>query len=384
MFSQQRLQWGLAVLVLVPLSLLPATALSDGSDSNQPQDSAQDQVQDQTRTAPDRGLATATASYRLVPKEYRLDGVVEAINRTTVSAQTSGQVEAILYDVDDFVEKGDLVVRLRDTEHRARLAQAAADLKSASAQLEQARDEHARIKGLYQQKNISESAMDQAKANLESAEARLESAQANLQQAQEQLEYTQIRAPYSGIVIRRHVELGEVASPGSPVMSGISLEQLRVIIDVPQSVIPAVRELGEIKVYLPNGELVTPERITVFPFADLGSNTFKVRADLETHSEGLFPGMFVKTGIVTGKKEQLTVPQQAVVYRSEVTGVYLVDADDNIRLRQIRIGPIMDDEVVVLSGLTEGERVALDPIAAGVALKAQAQARTDKGAGQHD
>ena len=159
------------------------------------------------------------------------------------------------YDVDDFVEKGEVIARLRDTEHRARLAQAAADLRSASAQLEQAREEHQRIEGLYQQKNVSESALDQAEADLESAEARLESAQANLEQAQEQLEYTQIRAPYSGIVIRRHVELGEVASPGSPVMSGISLEELRVIIDVPQSAIPAVRERGEINIYLPNGEV---------------------------------------------------------------------------------------------------------------------------------
>lgn len=328
-------------------------------------------------------IATAEVGHREVPKEYRLDGVVEAINRTTVSAQTSGQVEEILYDVDDFVEKGEVIVRLRDTEHRARLAQAAAELKSASAQLEQAREEHARIAGLYEKQNVSESTMDQAEADLESAKARLDSAQASLEQAREQLEYTQIRAPYSGIVTRRHIERGEVASPGSPVMSGISLEELRVIIDVPQSLIPAVRNLGEIKVYLPDGEVTEPSRITVFPFADLGSNTFKVRADLEAQTEGLFPGMFVKTGIVTGKKTQLTVPKEAVVYRSEVTGVYVVDRDGDIRLRQIRIGPVMDDEVVVLSGLSEGEQVALDPIAAGVALKAQAQARVEEGA-KHD
>lgn len=320
-------------------------------------------------------LETAETAYRVVPKEYRLDGVVEAINRTTVSAQTQGQVETILYDVDDFVEKGELLVRLRDTEHRARVAQAAAELKSAAAQLEQARDEHARVEGLYRKKNVSESAMDQAEADLTSAKARLEAAQANLAQAREQLEYTQIRAPYSGIVTRRHVEVGEIASPGAPVMGGVSLEELRVVIDVPQSVIPAVRELGEIKVYLPNGEIAEPNRITVFPFADLGSNTFKVRADLESESRGLFPGMFVKTSIVTGKKQELTVPKQAVVYRSEVTGVYVVDADGDIRLRQIRTGRVVNGEVVVLSGLSEGEQIALDPIKAGVALKAQAHAR---------
>jgi hypothetical protein len=81
--------------------------------------------------------------------------------------------------------------------------------------------------------------------------------------------------------------------------------------------------------------------------------------------------MFVKTGIVTGKKEELTVPKAAVVYRSEVTGVYVLGEDGSISLRQIRVGRALGDDLVVLSGLSEGEQVALDPIAAGVALKAQ-------------
>jgi RND family efflux transporter MFP subunit len=328
-------------------------------------------------------LPVAQARYRTVPREYRLDGIVEAINRTTVSAQTQGQVEEILYDVEDFVNKGDVIVQLRDTEHRSRVAAAAADLKSAAAQLEQARDEHERVQGLFEKRNVSESAMDQAEADLKSAQARLEAAQAGLEQATEQLEYTKIRAPYSGIVTQRHVEIGEIASPGQPVMSGISLEELRVLVDVPQSLIGAVRELGEIRIYLPDGDVVEPGRITVFPFADLGSSTFKVRLAMTERTDGLFPGMFVKTGIVAGKKQELTVPSEAVVYRSEVTGVYVIDADGDLSLRQIRVGRRLGDDLVVLSGLDEGEQVALDPIAAGVALKAQARARA-AGEEKHD
>ncbi len=334
-------------------------------------------------------LETAQVSHRTVPREYRLDGVVEAVQRTTVSAQTQGQVEEIFYDVDDFVEKGALLARLRDTEHRTRVAQTTADLKSAAAELTRAEEEFARVEGLYRNKNVSESEMDRAAATLAGAEARLDAAQASLEQAEEQLQYTRIRAPYSGIVINRHIELGEIASPGQPVMSGISLEELRVTVDVPQSVIPAVRNLGEVNVYLPQGSdfaepaaaVVRPERITVFPFADMGSNTFKVRLDLPSDLEDLFPGMFVKTGFVTGKKEELTVPKPAVVYRSEVTGVYVVDPDGTVRFRQIRIGRDHGDVLVVLSGLTAGEHVALDPVAAGVTLKMQAKAQAGTQAG---
>jgi RND family efflux transporter MFP subunit len=328
-------------------------------------------------------LETAAAESRNLPREYRLDGIVEAINRTTVSAQTQGQVEEILYDVDDYVDKNAVLVRLKDTEHRTRVTQAAADLKSATARLQQVKEEHDRVAGLYQKKNVSDSAMDQATANLTSAQAELESATARLEQAQEQLAYTQIRAPYSGIVTHRHVQLGEVASPGAPVMSGISLDELRVIVDVPQSVIPSVRggaKRGALaRVYLPDGQTIETSKITVFPFADLGSNTFKVRIDLPAETSGqlraLFPGMFVKTGFVVGEKRELTVPKATVVQRSEVTGVYVITDGEHVHFRQIRLGRMLPDAYVVLAGLVEGERVALDPIAAGALLKTQAPMR---------
>jgi RND family efflux transporter MFP subunit len=318
-------------------------------------------------------LDTAEAQYRTIPREYRLDGIVEAINRTTVSAQTQGQVQEIFYDVNDFVEKDAMLAKLKDTEHRARLAQAAAELKSASATLDQSKEEFERIKDLFAKELTSDSNMDKAIADVKNAQARLDSATAGLEQAQEQLAYTEVRAPYSGIVTHRHVEVGEIASPGQQVMSGISLEEMRVIVDVPQSVIPAVRRGHSAHIYLPDGTRVEAAKITVFPFADLGSNTFKVRLDLPVTAKQLFPGMFVKTGFSTGEKQELVIPESAVVRRSEVTGTYVL-SQGRIQFRQVRLGRDLGDALVVLSGLTEGERVALDPIAAGAILKAQSAA----------
>ena len=223
--------------------------------------------------------------------------------------------------------------------------------------------------------------MDAAVAALKGAQAAFEAAIAGLEQAQEQLEYAQIRAPYSGIVTHRHVEVGEILAPGQPVMSGVSLDELRVIVDVPQSVIPAVRQGRKVRVYLASGEVVTVDDITIFPFADLGSNTFKVRVNLPEGIQTLFPGMFVKTGFITGDKRELVVAKEAVVYRSEVTGVYVVDEKGGVWLRQVRLGRDLGDALVVLAGLTEGEAVALDPIAAGVALKKQIAPARERGDG---
>lgn len=322
-------------------------------------------------------LVTQRVEMRELAREYRLDGIVEAVSRTTVSAQTQGQVREILFDVDDFVEKDAVVARIKDTEHRARLAQASAELKAAEARLEQAREEHARISDLYRQKNVSESAMDQAEADLTAAQAALEAASAGLEQAREQLDYTQIRAPYSGIVTHRHVEIGETLAPGQPVMTGISLDQLRVIVDVPQSIIASVRGGGAARVYLDEGEPVESTRITVFPFADPGSNTFKVRLDLPPDLPELFPGMLVKTGFEIGARQELVAPSKAVVRRSELTALYVVDERGQVGLRQVRLGRALKDAVVVLAGLEAGERVALDPIAAGLALRAQREAAAE-------
>lgn len=317
-------------------------------------------------------LSTTVVRNVLIPRVFRLDGVVEAVNRSTISAQTSGQVEAVYYDVDDVVEKGALLVKLKDTEQQAALRRAEAELRAAKAVLKDAEASYRRIEDLYERKLVAKSELDKAQAALKTARAKLDSARAALEQAREQLSYTEVRAPYKGIVTERLVEVGEVAHPGTPLMTGISLEQLRVAVDVPQSLIIPIRQKRKAGVELPGGRWIDARKITVFPFADPASNTFKVRLDLPPKLENLFPGMLVKSAFETGRVPALVIPEQAVAYRSEVTAVYVVDEDGRISFRHVRLGSHLGDEhVIVLAGLQGGEKVALDPVQAGVELKRQ-------------
>jgi RND family efflux transporter MFP subunit len=317
-------------------------------------------------------LATAVAEYRELPREYRLDGMVEAVNQTTVSAQTQGQVSEVLFDVNDLVEKGSVIVRLKDTEQKARLSQAEADFQGANARLQEAQEDYKRIKEVFAKKAVSQSEMDTATAVLKEASARRDAAAAGLVQAQEQFEYTLVRAPYSGIVTHRQVEPGSMATPGQPLMSGISLDELRVVVQVPQSLIPAVREHNQARVQQPGNGWFDATKITIFPFAQHGSNTFVVRLNLPEGLPGFVPGMFVKSAFTVGSRKVLLIPERAVAYRSEMTGVYVVGADERLTLRQIRLGARGDAGMIeVLAGLDEGEQVALDPVGAGVELKAQ-------------
>jgi RND family efflux transporter MFP subunit len=317
-------------------------------------------------------LETAEVVKQETAREFWLDGVVEAINQTTLSAQTQGQVQEILFDVDDYVEKGQVVVKLKDTEQRAGLNQARADLKEAVARLQEAEDDFKRSKDLFSRKLTSQSQLDKATAAQKSARARKEAADARLAQAKEQFGYTRIKAPYSGIVTHRYVEVGEIASPGQKLMSGTSLDQLRVIVDLPQSLVPVIRKQNKARILLPTGTSIEGKKLTIFPFADQSSGTFQVRVDLPEGVKDLFPGMFVKAAFVTGVKKELVVPMRALVYRSEVTAVYVLDQDDKVSFRHIRKGhPGADETMSVIAGLSAGERVILDPVAAATKLKQQ-------------
>ena len=300
-----------------------------------------------------------------------LDGVVEAVNRSTIAAQTGGQITEIHFDVDDFVEKGQVIVRLRDSQQKAALTAAEAQLKQAETALQDAQDTYDRAVKVFDKGAISEADMDKITAALESARAAGEAAAAGVDQAREQLEYTKISAPYTGIVTERHVQTGEVAAPGTPIMSGISLEELRVNVDVPQSLIPVIRNNPQGYVIGPDGLPIMAEKITVFPYADQSSNTFRVRLDLPDTDGGFFPGMYVKTGFIIGMEKLLLVPESAVVNRSEVTGVYVIEEQTGkVSLRYIRTGRrFPDGKITVLSGLSPGETIALNPVEAGVAAK---------------
>ncbi len=321
-------------------------------------------------------LATLEVAYEKAPRERVWDGTVEAVNQATVSAQTSGRVAEILYDVDDFVPAGAVIMRFTDTEQRAALDRARAALQEAEAVFAQADSEFTRVAAMFANGTVAKARYDQARANHDAGQARLTAAQAGVKTAEEQLGYTVVRAPYAGIVSKRHVQVGELVRPGQPLMSGLSLENVRVNVDVPQSMLEPIRRIGKATVHLGDRDL-TAASLTFFPVADAAANTFRVRVNLPATGEPLYPGMFVKVGFVVGDTERLLVPESAVVHRSELTAVYVfgpkpvaADADataaDAVVLRQIRTGRAYGDRVEVLAGLDAGERIATDPVAAGI------------------
>ena len=321
-------------------------------------------------------FGTTTVRKDTAPVERLLDGTVEAVNQATMSAQTSGRIAEVYYDVDDYVEPGSPIVRFTDVEQQSALRQASAALAEAVARQNQANEEFGRVEGLFESGSASKREYDQALASREAANARVTAARSAEETAKQQVEYTLVRAPYAGIVTERHVQVGETVGVGQPLMSGLSLEALRVVVDLPQQVAADVRE--HLTAYIVTGQgRVQAENLTIFPYAHSASNTFRIRLDLPAGQFDLYPGMFVKVAFIVGESQRLLIPANALIRRSEVTGVYVVDEQDRVRLRQVRVGGTYGDRAEILAGLRPGERIATDPVNAGIYLKARSAKSDD-------
>jgi RND family efflux transporter MFP subunit len=316
-------------------------------------------------------LQTALVQYREVEQTYAAEGVVEAVKQSTVAAQISGRVLAVNFDVGDRVKKGQVIVRIDPTEVNQAYSASQAQVAQAEATLRNAQAQHERTQRLVEQKFMSAAAMDKVRADFQAARAQLALAEAGAGQAAATRSYATVIAPYAGVVSERHVELGEMAVPGKPLMTGFDPGELRVTASLPQDRLDAVRKLARASVAFPAlNKRVEAARISILPAADVQTHTTQVRLDLPAGIEGLYPGMFARAYFAVGRVKKLLLPAAAVAKRSEVTGAYVVGANGEIQFRQLRLGEVAEgDAVEVLAGVAPGEKVALDPVAALAALK---------------
>jgi RND family efflux transporter MFP subunit len=308
-------------------------------------------------------LQTRVIALQQAPRERIWDGVVEAVNQATLSAQTAGRVVELPFDVNDYVQVGDVVVRFTDVEQQSGRRRADAALSAAQASLAEAEADYKRIADVYARKLVAKTQFDQATARRDTARAAVEAARAALREAGEQVDYTVIRAPYSGVLTERHVKVGETVRPGQPLVSGLSMAKLRINVEVPQSEIAAIRQHRQAAVLLTEGKRLAAESIVIFPFADPATHSYKIRLEMPEAETGLQPGMTVKTAFTLGQAERLLVPLKTLVQRGETTAVYVITDD--------RFG----DDVEVISGLQPGDAIALDPSAASAYATAQRKAK---------
>ena len=304
-----------------------------------------------------------------------LDAVVEAVRQTTLSAQVAGAVVALHVKAGDRVTAGQALLRLDARAAQQNAAGAGAQVEAAQAQLAVASQELERQKQLLQKQYISQAAFDRAQAQWDAARAQVKALQAQTQAAQTQSGFFVVNAPYAGIVSDVQVTLGDMAMPGRALLTLHDPSALRVTAAVPQAMLATVNAQPKaIRYELPgvagHSTPQVPQQVQVLPAVDPVTHTGQIRLGLPTGIEGLVPGLFARVWLPGGTNgtaaaPRLYLPTSAIVRRAEMTGVYVVNAQGQPSLRQVRLGQTVGERVEVLSGLRADDKVAAEPQRAG-------------------
>ncbi len=303
---------------------------------------------------------------------YETSGTVKAKTISTVSSRVMGEVLSIHVKEGDRVRKGSLLVKIDDGDLHQRLKSAEHGYREAKRALEIANKEmeladrtYKRYKGLYDEKVITEQEFDEistkreiARKDYERAGAGLDRAKAMLDEMRVAIRFTDIRAPFSGTITEKMVEVGMMARPGTPLLKIEDNSHFLVEADVDESVFRAVNKGDRVRARIDSMDKDIYGTISeIFPTIDPNSRTFRVKVSLKHRS--LRTGLFARVYVPTGRKQVIMVPSSSVVKRGDLTGVYGVDDKGVVRYRLIRTGRVYKDGVEVLSGISKGDRIVV-------------------------
>ncbi len=323
------------------------------------------------QTAPGPEVQVTTAQLLRIGQGLDWDGTLQPVRQSTLAAQTQARVLAVKVHAGDRVRAGQVLVSLDNREAAAGVSQANAQEAQVQAALDEARASNARSKRLLQQGFISQAAMDAADAQLRQTEAQRSQAGAGSTLRQLANSYATLVAPYDGVVTAVMVEQGELAAPGRPLVELHGSERLRAVAYVPASVALALGAQPRVTLVLPAPVGTIARRLeevvgTVVPSADPSSATVELRVDLPTdESRRFLPGQRIKIHTSGASESMLVIPRVTLLMRGELQAVY-VAAPERFVLRAVRLGRDLGERVEVLAGLREGEKIATDPVRAGL------------------
>jgi multidrug efflux pump subunit AcrA (membrane-fusion protein) len=352
------------------------------------------------------GVQFETVASSSVNDVYEATGTVRAKTSTVLSSKIMGTVMALRVREGDRVNAGQVLIEIDNRDAAAQLQKAQAGLRQAEqavAEADQAVNAAssakaaaeanqrlanatlARYQTLLEKKSVSPQEFDEIRARAQVADAEVSRAEKMLEmlaarkkQAQAQTEqakadiaaaqifssYARIASPISGVVVSKQIEVGATATPGAPLLTIETASQYRLEVAVEESQIGKIKlkDPARVRIDAIGGEELAGTVAEILPAADPMSRSYTVKIDVTSPSQ-LRSGLYGTARFAGGERQALTVPAKAVAQRGQLTGVFVVDEANIARLRLVKTGKSFGDRVEVLSGLNEGERIAVDGVA---------------------
>jgi RND family efflux transporter MFP subunit len=288
-----------------------------------------------------------------------VSGKIQASNSANLSTRIMGFVNNIYVNVGNKVNKGQLLLSVNNTELQAKLAQVNASITETKAAHNTAEKDYNRYKNLFAENSVSQKEMDDMTANFEMAKARLEAANQIKNEVNAQFAYTNIKSPFAGVVTNKFIKVGDLASPGVPLIAVESIGKFEVIATVPESEILQIKSGVEVVVNVKSiKETVTGTVTEVSTSAKNTGGQYLVKIALDNTDTKILSGMFTTVQFPVEKqikKEMVLVPISAIINRGQLTGIYTVSQSNTAILRWLRLGRTIGEQVEVLSGLSVDE-----------------------------
>jgi len=326
--------------------------------------------------APPPAVGVRLVTQRGVTRSFEFAGRIKAVNKVEVRARIEGFLDKVLFTEGQDVKAGDLLYQIEKVQFQSALSQAEGNLLIADATETNAKLDYSRQVDLVKRQYTPQSVLDKAKADLDSAAGKVKQTRAAVIQAQANLDYTDIKSPIDGRIGRTMYTQGNLVNPASGVLATIvSQDPIYVLFPVSMKDLETIREARrqegggltkiDIRVRLANGSEY-PLRGTwnlTDPQVDETTDSLIMRATMPNPERTLVDGQFV-TAIIRERAEQprLVVPQAAL--QVDQSGFYalVVDSQHKVERRQLQTGPNSGTDIVVTSGINEGDKVIVDGI----------------------
>lgn len=324
-----------------------------GCGNNDPAPHADNQTQREIQTTP--------VLLENISRDITGMGVVKARQEVELSSEIAGKVTAIRYDIGDDVKAGDVVVELESEDYKILVEKKRAQLEKTRAQLKKSTSDKTKADSLFSEGVLSDTDHDDATLNAAVSDADVQLARAELKAAEKDFRDTRITAPYNGTIALRSIETGHYVTPGQCLLTLVDLSGVTIVINVSERDIPKISHTSRVFVTIDSlsGETFTGSVKTIARKAEDSSRSFPVEVWVDNPERRILPGMIARVTIRSARPEPLlTIPQSAVLsMHGETTVRILLDGEPVTRV--VDLGIILDDQVVVRSGLKAGDLIVL-------------------------
>jgi RND family efflux transporter MFP subunit len=300
-----------------------------------------------------------TVQSSLQPIISTAPGSVVAEQQAQIASRLTGFISAINVQEGQSVVAGQRLFTVDPAEVQGQLSQAQAGLAQAEAALADAKNDYARFGNLYKEEAIPKQQWDKVRLQYQVAQQQALAARAGMNSAGAQMRYATLTAPFAGVVTQKLANVGDLATPGKPVLVIENSAKLQVQTSVPAEIFSRLKLGDSVSLQLDgseHGDAVNGKVARLVAAADPVSRSYLVKIDLPS-GHPYKSGMYVKVGFASGERVGIRVPQAAVLDRVGITGVFVVDGDNIAQFRMVRTGASENGQVEIQAGLSAGERI---------------------------